>query len=1618
MANVYITDLPALSTMTDNDVLPVVNTSANATQKVSGATLKNYFKSDSIEGNLTGNVAGNGFGIESLSFLSVNGNVIASNITGAAITATNGLSVTGAAITAAGGMTISGGVLNMVNREIIAVNNIQINDSGTKEGIEWPQGTWQIFDSPNTLTNTTGNLQFISGTYSNVSNTAAYTRVTFNKSGQVDIPVTGRAPLLINSQVKVANLNADLLDGYSANIEVSSESIAVRNVDGNLAATYFIGDGSQLTGLAGVAGATGLTGATGTAGVDGATGAAGADGATGLTGATGAAGADGATGAAGADGATGLTGATGPQGEIGATGAAGVDGATGTQGFAGATGTAGVAGATGTQGFAGATGTQGFAGATGAAGADGATGLAGATGFTGVDGATGEIGATGETGATGAEGIYGATGASGLDGATGLQGPAGTSVTIIGSVPDVGGDPQATLDVAFPSAVAGNGVIDLATGNLWVYDGAQWDNVGAIVGPAGATGVTGLTGATGPVAGANTQVIFNNAGAAGATGAFTFNNATNLLAVSGNVLAGNLLTTGQVSATGTIQSGNLRTTGTISATGLVTASSGMSISGGALNMNNRAITNIDSLNINDPGVGEGLNWAGGSLWKIFESPDIFTNTGGNLQFTSGDISNVSNTAAYTRVTFNTLGQVSVPATGIAPFLIGSNTVVTNLNADLLDGYNTAVAATANTVAVRDAAGNVSATYFIGDGSELTGLTGFVGATGPQGATGFTGATGTAGVDGATGFAGATGASGLRGTTGLTGATGPQGATGLTGSTGPQGATGLTGASGLRGTTGLTGATGFTGSTGLRGSTGLTGATGLTGVDGPQGPQGDAGSEGATGASGLTGATGPIAGANTQVVFNDAGSPNATAAFTFNKTSNALTVTGNTTTGNITTARVTATNGMTILGGVLNMNNRNIENVNNITISDPGTSEGIGWLGGNLWQIFESPDSFTNTGGNLQFTSGNISNVSNTAAYTRVTFNTLGQLDIPVATGTAPLKIASTTLVANLNANTVQGFAPATTNTANSLVQRNSTGGFSAGDIITTAVVATNFLQTNGYLSVGTDITTGGNILCGAINAIGNITIEGQISATGNVTANYFIGDGSQLTNLPGGGGAGTLQATANTLNTFGIAYGLMENGDAVIVNADGTVSVVSGDTSSSIGSAVTYDGSETSYSAATYDPVNNRVVIAYRDVGNSNRGTIIVGTISSGGPVLPPTITFGTPLVFANFGASYISITYVPGPQKIVVAYRSDGLSDGRGTVNLFTVSDNSITSNRSEFFDVDTVSGSDNISVVAKTTGDADTVAIVWRNRGASVVGRVRTAQIVGTQFVFGTSVVFENADFGDTNALTACYHTQQDRLVIGFLRVAGSPASNRNWAIVGRLTGSGSTGSVTLGTPVQYTTSFCDNVSSCYDSNSFKVVFAYSDQGSTNFGTAIVATVSDLTISFGTAAVFQSAWVRYTSATYNIAADRVVIAYSNVGNSNRGTYVIGTVSGTSISFATSVIYNSNSSTYTAAAYTDDGPLRNVVLASSDTVGRAYVLPIPWTNLTAENYIGINAGDYSNGDTATIQIVSSVNDAQSGLTAGQFYFVQTDGTLGLTAGSPSVFAGTAVAATKLIIKG
>jgi len=96
--------------------------------------------------------------------------------------------------------------------------------------------------------------------------------------------------------------------------------------------------------------------------------------------------------------------------------------------------------------------------------------------------------------------------------------------------------------------------------------------------------------------------------------------------------------------------------------------------------------------------------------------------------------------------------------------------------------------------------------------------------------------------------------------------------------------------------------------------------------------------------------------------------------------------------------------------------------------------------------------------------------------------------------------------------------------------------------------------------------------------------------------------------------------------------------------------------------------------------------------------------------------------------------------------------------------------------------------------------------------------------------------------------------------------------------------------------------------------------------------------------------------------------------------------------------------------AHRDITEMRSLIEAWRDT--RKSI----WT--TAVNYIGISTGGtYARGSNATIKIIGNTSDEQSSLTAGQAYYVQTDGTLGLTAADPSVFAGTAVSATKLLVK-
>ena len=91
-----------------------------------------------------------------------------------------------------------------------------------------------------------------------------------------------------------------------------------------------------------------------------------------------------------------------------------------------------------------------------------------------------------------------------------------------------------------------------------------------------------------------------------------------------------------------------------------------------------------------------------------------------------------------------------------------------------------------------------------------------------------------------------------------------------------------------------------------------------------------------------------------------------------------------------------------------------------------------------------------------------------------------------------------------------------------------------------------------------------------------------------------------------------------------VASGTLPNGKPVIVNADGTVSVVEESSATqSTGTAVEFDAGTIQHIDGCFDSNAGKVVVVYEE-GAGGDGTAVVGTISGS------SISFGTPVAFYN----------------------------------------------------------------------------------------------------------------------------------------------------------------------------------------------------------------------------------------------------------------------------------------------------------------------------------------------------------------------------------------------------
>ena len=415
-------------------------------------------------------------------------------------------------------------------------------------------------------------------------------------------------------------------------------------------------------------------------------------------------------------------------------------------------------------------------------------------------------------------------------------------------------------------------------------------------------------------------------------------------------------------------------------------------------------------------------------------------------------------------------------------------------------------------------------------------------------------------------------------------------------------------------------------------------------------------------------------------------------------------------------------------------------------------------------------------------------------------------------------------------------------------------------------------------------------------------------------------------------------------------YGNSYAGTAVV----GTVS----GTSISFGSKsvfVSNTGSATLSIAAAFDTNINKVLIAYIDYTNSGYSTAVLATVSG------TSISFGTPLVYSQSTVTYNTVVFDSVANKLVISYEKSGgtssvyTDDGSNSTDFVGITDEIISSGASGSVIVQggvATKASANLGNVllagAKSTFESaganyccaaydvnsNRVVVVWAF-GYPAYAAVGT--VSGTSITFGTAVQFNNA-YGSNFAIA--YDSNVNKVAIVWTN------SNQGTAIVGTVSGT----SISFGAENAFEASSNGSLDNtiAFDSTANKFVIAYRNYGNSSYGTSVVATVTGTSIGFGTKVVFNSATTEDTEVAYDSNANTSVIVYKDSGNSAYGTAIVGTVSGTSISFGAEAVFQASTTTDPVIAF--DSNVNKLIIAYADETaqnGKAIVGTVSGTGIS-----------------------------------------------------------------------
>ena len=331
--------------------------------------------------------------------------------------------------------------------------------------------------------------------------------------------------------------------------------------------------------------------------------------------------------------------------------------------------------------------------------------------------------------------------------------------------------------------------------------------------------------------------------------------------------------------------------------------------------------------------------------------------------------------------------------------------------------------------------------------------------------------------------------------------------------------------------------------------------------------------------------------------------------------------------------------------------------------------------------------------------------------------------------------------------------------------------------------------------------------------------------------------------------------------------------------------------------AISY-GSEAVFNSAETDNISvvsldsTHFVVAYQDVGNSNYGTAIVGVISG------TTITYGSEYVYNSAATPWSSLCKIDSTH-FVVAY-SDSGNSGSGTSIIGTVASGDEVSYGSEYVFNSASTQYTNLSLL-----DSTHFVVVYRDVGNDAKGTAVIGTISGTTISYGSEYVFNDAYSVYTKVITI----DSTHFIVAYKDDGGADYGITR---IGTVSGS----NISYGSETTFNAAVTNYISlSLLDSTHFVVV--YRDDGNSLYGTAIIGTIDGASITYGSEYVFNSATTHYITVSA-LDSTHFVVVYYDSGNSGYGTAIIGTVSGSAISYGDEAVFNSGISPWTYVSALD----------------------------------------------------------------------------------------------------